>query len=186
MTDKQLQEKAKIYIASKTKHAEKWRTLRSYGFNIISTWIDSLYPEDLEELCKRCIRESLECDAMIVYSEPGDYLKGAFIEMGVALSNKRTMIFLVGDPLQSGSVFTHDQNVYKAKSVEHALDIIQRDCIAGHSSAMGEAEKQIIDLKAQRDVLYSEIEELRKENEELKAYNSQMSEAISQFVRPLL
>ena len=29
-----------IYTASKTKHADKWRALRSAGYPIISTWID--------------------------------------------------------------------------------------------------------------------------------------------------
>src|SRR5271165_2948629 len=30
----------RIYIASRTVHAEKWRRLREDGFPIVSTWID--------------------------------------------------------------------------------------------------------------------------------------------------
>ncbi len=119
--------KRSVYIASKTKHAQKWIELRHYGFNIISTWIDEAGADEstgMEDLCRRCIEESLKCDAMIVYAEPGDILKGAFIEMGVALTVKGKPIFIVGEPLQSGSVFTHHPTVFKANSVEHALDII--------------------------------------------------------------
>jgi hypothetical protein len=78
----------KIYIASKTIHADKWRNLRDEGWNIISTWIDEAGPGEsasLPDLWLRCISESGNADVVIVYREPGEVLKGAFIEVGSAL-----------------------------------------------------------------------------------------------------
>lgn len=78
-----------IYIASKTKHAPRWRALREQGVNIISTWIDEAGPGEskcLTDLWTRCIREAATCDLLIVYQEPNEILKGAFIEVGAALA----------------------------------------------------------------------------------------------------
>lgn len=36
--------KLKIYVASKTRHAAKWKALINKGYNIISTWIDEAGP----------------------------------------------------------------------------------------------------------------------------------------------
>ena len=122
--------KPSVYIASKTKHADKWIALREQGFNIISTWIDEAgegQTKDMNDLCLRCINESLKCDAMIVYVEDGDILKGAFIEMGIALSVRLKPIYLVGEVLKRNSVFTYSHQVFAAKSVEHALEMIAED-----------------------------------------------------------
>lgn len=119
----------KIYIASKTRHADKWIELRNQGVNIISTWIDEAGPDaspDMPDLCKRCVDECLLCDAIIVYSEEGDYLKGAFIEMGVVLSRSLVPVYLVGPALPIGSAFTYSHQVFVAKSVEHAIELIKQ------------------------------------------------------------
>jgi hypothetical protein len=116
-----------IYIASKTKHADKWIELRNRGINIISTWIDEAGPgqtKDMAYLCNRCIEESIRCDAMIVYAEEGDLLKGAFIEMGVALAVSGKRIYLVGPVLPIGSAFTYGRYVYTATSIEMAISLI--------------------------------------------------------------
>lgn len=78
-----------IYIASKTRHADVWRAFRTAGYPIISTWIDEAgegESADLNDLWERCIRESSSCSALIVYREPEDVLKGAWVEMGAALA----------------------------------------------------------------------------------------------------
>jgi hypothetical protein len=118
-----------IYIASKTKHAAKWLALRESGINIISSWIDfaimeALDDNDMSQLCMVCIKESIECDAMIVYCEEGDILRGAFIEMGVALSVKMKPIYLVGPVLPYGSAFTYSHQVFVAKTIHEAVRLI--------------------------------------------------------------
>lgn len=78
-----------IYIASKTRHAHLWRDLRGAGAPIISTWIDEAgegESGDLDDLWERCITESKTCDVLIVYREPEDVLKGAWVEIGAALA----------------------------------------------------------------------------------------------------
>jgi len=118
----------KIYTASKTKHAHKWIELRNNGVNVISTWIDEAgqgQTKDMADLCRRCIQESIDCDAMIVYAEEGDYLKGAFIEMGIALSVPSKPIVLVGEVLPFGSAFTYAPQVFRAKTIEAALELLE-------------------------------------------------------------
>lgn len=117
----------KIYTASKTKHAQKWRDLRASGHNVISTWIDEAgegESSDLHSLCQRCINECEGCDAMIVYREDGDYLKGAFIEMGIALTGRFRPIVLVGPVLPPGSAFTKNNRIFLSTSIKGAIRLI--------------------------------------------------------------
>jgi hypothetical protein len=118
--------KMKIYTASKTKHAQKWIDLRDAGFNVISTWIDEAcegQTKDMRDLVQRCISECVECDGMIVYSEGGDYLKGAFIEMGVAVAHNKPIV-LVGPVLPQSSAFTYLSNIKRANDIPSALKLL--------------------------------------------------------------
>lgn len=78
-----------IYFASKaTAHGPRWRQLRDEGWPVISSWIDESEPgqtTDWADLWQRCIQETQRCDVFI-YREPGEVLKGALLELGVALS----------------------------------------------------------------------------------------------------
>ncbi len=88
----------KIYVASKTKHAEGWRFVRKIGMPIISTWIDEAgvgESPDLSDLWIRCIKEASECDILVVYREPEEVLKGAWAEVGAALAHNK-QVFAVG------------------------------------------------------------------------------------------
>lgn len=79
----------KIYIASKTRHAARWQTLRAQGYNIISTWIDEAgkgESKDLRDLAIRCIDEAKSADRVILYASENDILKGALMEVGAALA----------------------------------------------------------------------------------------------------
>jgi hypothetical protein len=90
---------ARIYIASKTKHAPLWRRARAAGAPIISTWIDEAGPgesADLRDLARRCIFEARECSILIVFGQKGDVLKGALMEVGAALAGN-VPVFVVGD-----------------------------------------------------------------------------------------
>lgn len=79
-----------IYIASKTKHAAKWRELCvKFEVPIISTWINEAeagQTADLGELWVRMLREVSLCDFLLLYVEPGEVLGGALIELGAALA----------------------------------------------------------------------------------------------------
>ena len=122
-----IKEEEKIYIASKTKHWGAWKSLRDdVGLNIISSWIDEAGEGDsidLADLCNRCISECQQADAVIVYREDDDYLKGAFIEMGIALAANK-LIYLVGPVLPERSPFRAHKNVKQVPTIEAAIFLI--------------------------------------------------------------
>lgn len=97
-----------IYIASKTVHAPKWRALRDSGLPILSTWIDEAGPSEtrnFSDLWARCVAESSRAAVTIVYAEPGEILKGAFVEVGCALASGKPVL-AVGLP-EGLSVLNH-------------------------------------------------------------------------------
>ena len=100
----------RIYIASKTIHAPKWRRLRNEGYNIISTWIDETgigQTPNYTELSIRCIKEIRQSDFLIFYCEEGEIQKGAFIEMGAALAFGIEVRCVVNRSADSNKVFRY-------------------------------------------------------------------------------
>lgn len=89
-------ERARIYVASKTRHAPMWQRMRDLcGYRIISTWIDEAGvgdTQDWPDLWVRCIREASQADILMVYAETGDILKGAWVEVGAALASGKPVI----------------------------------------------------------------------------------------------
>ena len=88
-----------IYIASKAKHAARWRRLRDdENEPIISSWIDLPpdsgelsngerdVPIDYRELWQNIFDEISRCRVLIAYHEPGEVWKGTWVEIGAALS----------------------------------------------------------------------------------------------------
>ncbi|WP_298967675.1 hypothetical protein [uncultured Methylobacterium sp.] len=109
-----------IYIASKTVHAPRWRKLRAAGFPIISTWIDEAGVGEskcLKDLWRRCITEAAGAAALVLYHEPGEMLKGAWVEAGAALT-RDVPVFGVG--VAGYSVANH-QRVTLCETVEEAF-----------------------------------------------------------------
>lgn len=88
-----------IYIASKTKHARRWRYLRDkVGEPIISTWIDEAGEGEsacLHDLWRRCLQEAASARVLIVYREKDEVMKGAWVEVGAALANG-VPVFAIG------------------------------------------------------------------------------------------
>lgn len=87
-----------LYVASKVKHAPMWRqhreSLRVYGYDIISTWIDEDgegQTKDYGELADRCIKEAVAADEFILYCEPDEVMKGGLIEAGARLGAGKTV-----------------------------------------------------------------------------------------------
>lgn len=81
-----------IYVASRASVPERgqmWRRLRADGVPIISSWIDEDGPgktADFGELWERIVNEVSASRALVLYVEPTDFpLKGAFVEVGIAL-----------------------------------------------------------------------------------------------------
>ena len=92
----------KLYTASKTKHAHLWKQLRDNQIPIVSTWIDEAeegQTVDYGELAQRCVREVSEATAFVLYVESDDILKGALIELGVAMFLKLPVICMYTEPV---------------------------------------------------------------------------------------
>ena len=85
----------KIYTASKCIHAALWRTLRDTGYQITSTWIDEAgqgESNNYSELATRCLDDITKADLLLLYCNPGEILKGALIEVGVALAQGKRVL----------------------------------------------------------------------------------------------
>jgi hypothetical protein len=109
-----------IYMASKTAHAPRWRGLRADGFPIISTWIDEAGKGEtscFKDLWQRCVSEAATADCTIVYREPGEVLKGAFVEAGAALSAFRVVYAIGCDEFS----FVNHPGVTRCETLAEAL-----------------------------------------------------------------
>lgn len=117
-----------IYMASKTSHAPLWRQLRADGLPIISTWIDEAGKGEtacFADLWFRCVGEAARADYTIVYREPGEVLKGAFVEAGVALAAGRHVVAVGCDEFS----FVHHPGVTRFASLNEALAFaLGREC----------------------------------------------------------
>ena len=114
-----------IYMASKTKHASRWRMFRDeLGEPIISTWIDKASPgesADLADVWKRCIEEASTCAVLIVYREGDDVLNGSWAEIGAALAVD-TPVYAVGiKELTDHRGITHFTTIESAIDAARAL-----------------------------------------------------------------
>lgn len=98
-----------IYIASKTKHAPKWRKIREHGVRINSTWIDEAEPGqslDLAKLAVNCIHEIQNADTVVLYCESEEVLKGSLIEFGAALAFGKKVV-IIGSAVNLESAFSY-------------------------------------------------------------------------------
>lgn len=93
-----------VYVASRASIPERgqmWRDVRSSGVKVNSTWIDEDGPKasrDLSGLWVRINREVTTSERLILYVEPSDFpLKGAFIEVGMALAANVPIVIVAPD-----------------------------------------------------------------------------------------
>lgn len=116
-----------IYIASKTKHAAKWKELRASGVPIISTWIDEAgigETKSFEDLWRRCIDETASAERLVVYAEDGDELKGGLVEVGAALASG-TPVWIVGK-VEALKTARNHKLMRQAASLKEAFSGIRR------------------------------------------------------------
>lgn len=91
----------RYYIASQTKYADQWAALPGEypQHEFVMTWPAEVRrdPDESDyarmiELWERNLEEIAICDALILYAEPSDILRGALIEAGAALGRKKFVI----------------------------------------------------------------------------------------------
>lgn len=115
-----------IYTASRTRHAAKWIEARENGVPIISTWIDESGEGQtacFADLWQRCVDEAGYADALVLYREGDEPLKGALVEVGAALW-AGVPVFAVGfdgpDNLKTFSFLNHPK-VTRCECLEEAF-----------------------------------------------------------------
>lgn len=113
----------RVYPASKTIHAQKWRDLQDEWKNIHFTarWIrqvtldqgDILQTEASVKYARRCWIEDEEdirgSDYLMLYAEEGEHLRGGLVEAGIAIAAKIPVI-VIGKHSDYGS-WHHHPNV---------------------------------------------------------------------------
>lgn len=100
-------ERRGVYFASKVVHAPLWIAEEANGVTVTSSWIHEAgegQTADYAELSTRCSREISGSERLILYGEPGEILKGALIEAGMALQ-AGVPVFQVGEPGNLSRVF---------------------------------------------------------------------------------
>ncbi len=128
----------KVYIASKLSHATRFRTMRpewaTKGIDLHARWFDQahlelsanhdLSPEDFHIFWLVDEEDVKASDAVIVYGEAGDKLRGALVEAGMAIG-QGILTILVGDCPDFGT-WQHHPMVARATSFEHAQEMLLR------------------------------------------------------------
>jgi nucleoside 2-deoxyribosyltransferase len=118
----------KIYLASKMQHAERWR--QEYvrkDVHIVSRW-PFLEPSiDCEvSNCRKFWQDDVadiqSADAVVVYAEEGEKLRGALVEAGIAIGLGK-LVIVVGEHPDYGT-WSHHPLVKRATTLDHAFAIV--------------------------------------------------------------
>ena len=120
--------KPQFYVASKVKHAPLWRSMRAKGYAITSTWIDEAgegQTSDYTELAERCLQDIKAADFLLLYCKPGQLLKGALIEAGMALALGKEVrcvgnCHTISRVFKSHPLWTRHRNILSAVNAEPA------------------------------------------------------------------
>ena len=121
---------AKVYIASKMQHAEKWRDLyNKSGLHIVSRWP---FLEPFVEPTKNNalkfwqddVADIKNCDVLMIYAEENEHLRGALVEVGLALGLGKYVV-VIGDHPDFGTWRYHPR-VYNLVDLDQAINFIRK------------------------------------------------------------
>lgn len=125
----------KVYIASKLKNAKHFQELRrewrSHGIDLHARWFNQAHieqtteptPEEFHIFWLVDEEDVLDSDAVIVYGQKGDILRGALVEAGLAIGAKK-LVILVGD--NDFGTWRHHPQVVEADNLNFARELILR------------------------------------------------------------
>lgn len=123
---------ARVYTASKMKHASKWMELNNTCpfIHCHARWLKraAMGEGDPEgsafEFWQENEQDIITADYLLVYVESGDHLRGALVEAGIAIAN-RVRVIVVGDHPDYGT-WKYHPNVEWADDMDEALMIISK------------------------------------------------------------
>ena len=122
----------KVYIASKLCHADKWHELRETWPEVVfvmrwpfchvgnipddPVFAKIFWEQDLEDVSKS--------DVVLVYAEPGEKLRGALVEAGMAIALGKCVI-CVGVEHQDFGTWTHHPLVHRVVDLGEARLVLK-------------------------------------------------------------
>lgn len=124
----------RVYPSSKVKHAPMWRELQKTVPHVFfnARWIkraeiekkEEMDVRDYRDLWSECLEDIRNSDALLLYAEDGDQLKGALVEVGMALAFgvKVILVTAVEDWYVYGTWMHY--NVTKCETIEQAMDYL--------------------------------------------------------------
>ena len=119
----------RVYPASKLRHAKMWRELDWPQVLFTARWLkhNLIGTSDSAEHAARFWRENEEdvavCDAVFVYGEPEDKLRGALVEAGMGIAYGKTVI-VVGQSDDYGT-WQHHPLVKQAPTLGSAYGLLR-------------------------------------------------------------
>lgn len=122
----------KVYIASKLSHAAKLIDFKREdipGALVTSRWLhmvsfeQTAKPADFTWCWMIDENDVRDCDVLLIYGEPDDELRGALIEVGMAIA-LRKVVLVVGDCPSFGTWQYHPQ-VVRLDILQQAANVIR-------------------------------------------------------------
>lgn len=115
---------AKVYFASKMHHAEKWRDLYSHvhlscRWPFLEPFVEPS-PENARKFWLDDFTDIENCDVLVCYAEEDEKLRGALVEVGIALGLGK-IVYLVGDHPDFGT-WRYHRLVYNYETLEQVLE----------------------------------------------------------------
>jgi nucleoside 2-deoxyribosyltransferase len=121
----------RVYTASKLTQAELWNKLQETERRVFfhARWLKHIKlrtPDTPEHATEFWLQDELDvkdADAVIVYAEGEDRLRGALVEAGMAIAYNIPVI-VVGDHADYGT-WQYHHGVHRVRTIEEALEYIQ-------------------------------------------------------------
>lgn len=125
----------RIYFASKLHHADKWRALCASTPDIQAhaRWLKHIAvgtpdrPEDAPDFWLQDEQDVKDADAVIVYAEGDDQLRGALVEAGMAIAYG-VVVVVVGDHPFYGT-WQYHPGVVRVPDLDAALEYLRQTII---------------------------------------------------------
>lgn len=120
----------KVYIASKMHHAPKWREAYSReDIHVVSRWpFLETQVDDRPSNCRKFWQDDFtdvqSCAVLILFAEEGENLRGALVEVGIALALGKFVI-VIGEHHDHGT-WWHHPLVRRVDDFEKAVGLAGR------------------------------------------------------------
>lgn len=121
----------RVYTASKLGQAPRWRKLQQEWPHVIfhARWLRHVElgtpdtPDNAARFWVEDEEDARTADALLIYAEPHEHLRGALVEAGIAIANK-VRVIVVGTHDDYGT-WQYHPNVMRAHDFNDASRILQ-------------------------------------------------------------